>query len=203
MSQCVCLGLGVYVDGDEHSDRLRVEACDVHPLSVGPDESAAGAAGARADHCLEAVAAIRNLLWPRGRDATTWPADHISKIALVLGFLRPLEHIAVGDAFTSLPGERPTVPVTVQQLVTIDVHFHVPTTCPRCGVSFEKADALVEESYCGTDQRCSLAHYEGRPALDGYRVADAIYELSLVTGYRCGRCGMSLVSTEPVQRGRA
>ena len=170
----MCLGLGVYVEGDESSDRLRVEACDIHPLPVGPEDSVAGAAGARADHCLEAVAAIRDLLWPRGRDATTWPADHISKIARILGFLRPLEPIAAGDASTPLSGEPSTVPVTVQQLVTIDVPFQIPTTCPQCGVSFEEEDSLVEESFCGTDQRCSLAYYEGRPALDGYGVADAI-----------------------------
>jgi hypothetical protein len=91
MSGCVCNGLGVYVDGDDHSEQLRVCLCDAHPLAIGKDESADGIAGARVDECLDAIANIRDLLWPGGQHDSSWSPDTIEAVARQLAFLRPQE----------------------------------------------------------------------------------------------------------------
>ena len=91
MSTCVCNGLGVYVDGDDHGEQLHVFPCDEHPLAVGKDESADGVAGARVDECLEGIAAIRDLLWPRGYSNVEWSPDTAEAIGHAMNFLRPPE----------------------------------------------------------------------------------------------------------------
>lgn len=204
MSGCVCQGLGVYVDGE--GDILSVHACEAHPLPVGEGETAIGAAALRVDQSLEAIAKVRDLLWPDGTSDVPWPADRIVAIARALHFLRPNqgERAISSDTETGAPGDgrrpaadsSPSAAMKVHQLVIIDVAFALPTSCPRCGISFETHDSLVEEGYCGTTQTCSIEYFDGRPAIDRYGVTESTYDYSLVTGYQCRRCGTSLVSTE-------
>lgn len=205
MNRCVCLGLGVYVDADEMSGVLRIEPCDVHQLPGASGETDAVVAGLRVDQCLEAIANVRDLLWPEGNREAPPPADLIHQIARALEFLR-FDHSTRADANTAASegrggtkkpgGAGEFVAATIHQLVIIDVHCHLPMSCPECDASFQEPDSLLEEGYCGTNQPCSIAYYEGVPSLDGYGSAESIYEFSLVTGYRCGGCRSLLVSTE-------
>jgi hypothetical protein len=87
MSRSVCNGLGAYVDGDDHSERLFVTPCDAHPLPIPEDESADGVAGARVDACLDAIAAIRDAIWPRGFAEPSRPAVSILDVAISVGEL--------------------------------------------------------------------------------------------------------------------
>ena len=199
MSGCVCQGLGAYVDGDGDSHILRVEACEDHPLSVAAGESAPGVAGLRVDECLEAIAKVRDLLWPDGNREAIWPSDRIEDVARALDFLRPGSTRAAGLGIVAAPasaGARATVSVTLDKIVTRDVDVELPTSCPHCALSFEEADSLLEEGYCATNQRCSVGTYEGRGVVDGYAETENVYDAGLVTGYQCGGCRTTLVSTE-------
>ena len=200
MSGCVCQGLGAYVDGDGDSDVLRVEACEDHPLPVAAGESAPGVAGLRVDECLEAIAQVRDLLWPDGNREATWPSDRIEDIARALDFLRPGSSTrAAGLRIVATPASatpQATVIVTLDKIVTRDVDVELPTSCPHCGLSFEEADSLLEEGYCATNQRCSIGTYDGRGVVDGYAETENVYDGGLVAGYQCGGCRTTLVSTE-------
>ncbi len=196
MSGCVCQGLGAYVDGDGDSDVLRVEACEDHPLPVSAGESAPGVAGLRVDECLEAIAKVRDLLWPDGNRDATWPSDRIEDIARALDFLWPGSTRAAGLGIVAAPASAvATVSVTLDKIVTRDVDVELPTSCPHCGLSFEEPDSLLEEGYCATNQRCSVGTYEGRGVVDGYAETENVYDSGLVTGYQCGGCRTTLVST--------
>ena len=197
MNRCVCLGLGAYVDGDEVSGGLRIEACECHPLSPIPGETVAVVAGMRVDECLEAIAKVREMLWPDGNAEASWPSDRIEEIARALDFLRPGEgegSRAVAPAAVVEKG--PTVSVTLDRLVTRDVDVELPASCPHCGLSFEDDESLLEEGYCATNQRCAIGTYEGRLVIDGYGQTENVYDIGLVTGYQCAGCRTTLVSTE-------
>jgi hypothetical protein len=199
VSGCVCQGLGAYVDGDGDSDVLRVEACEDHPLQVAAGESAPGVAGLRVDECLEAIAKVRDLLWPDGNFEATWPSDRIEDIARALDFLRPRSTSGAGIGIVAAPASRAvqtTITVTLDKIVTRDVDVGLPTSCPHCGLSFEEADSLLEEGYCATNQLCSIGTYEGQGIVDGYAETENGYDGGLVPGYQCGGCRTTLASTE-------
>ena len=204
MSGCVCQGLGAYVDGDGHSDLLQVEACEAHPLPVGEGESAPAVAGLRVDQCLDAIAKVRDLLWPDRNPEAPWPSDCIEEVARALEFLRPGPTRAAGAAAApARPAAQTTVTVTLDSIVARHVDVELPTSCPHCGLSFEESDSLLEEGYCATNQRCSIATYEGGGVIDGYMETEDVYDGGLVTGYQCGGCRTTLVSTEgPGRDGR-
>jgi hypothetical protein len=99
VSPCVCNRLGVYLDGAE--DTLYVVPCERHPLPVGDGQCADRVAGARVDACLDAIAAIRDVLWPRGDTAAEWSSETLDDVERAMGFLRPPEcaHLTVVDDF--------------------------------------------------------------------------------------------------------
>ena len=196
MNRCVCLGLGAYVDGDEASGGLRVEPCDRHPLPAAVGETPALVAGLRVDHCLEAIAKVRDLLWPDGKAEAPWPSDRIEEIARALNFLRPGagQESWNGTAAATAP-TGPTVTVTLDRVVTHDLDVELPTSCPHCGLSFHEDQSLLEEGYCATNQPCAIAMSEGELVIDGYTAAESVYDLGLVTGYQCAGCRTTLVST--------
>jgi hypothetical protein len=112
VNRCVCLGLGAYVDGDEVSGGLRVEPCECHPLPPAPGETAAVVAGLRVDECLEAVAKVRDLLWPDGNAETSWPSDRIEEVARALDFLRPAAgEGAAGEVAAAAVAKGGSVPI--------------------------------------------------------------------------------------------
>jgi hypothetical protein len=199
VSRCVCNGLGVYIDGDDHSEQLHVFPCDGHPLPFGKDESADGAAGARVDACLDAIAAIREILWPHGDADAEWSSDTIDDVAPAVSFLRPPE----SDQPEGRGGDRPStrtlvMTVTLDKIGRDSVEVELPLACPHCGSSFEEEDALLEEGYCATNQPCSIALADGERQIDGYAATESIYDIGLVVGYQCAGCRRTLVSTETV-----
>ena len=199
MSGCVCNGLGVYVDGDDHSEQLRVFPCDVHPLAVGKDESADGAAGARVDACLDAIAAIREILWPHGDGDAEWSSDTIDCVARAVSFLRsPESDQPEGRGEDRLSARTPAITVMLDKVGRDTVEVELPMACPHCGLSFEEEAALLEEGYCATNQPCSIAVVNGQRQFDGYAATESIYDIGLVVGYQCAGCRCTLVSTETV-----
>jgi hypothetical protein len=199
MSRCVCNGLAVYVEGDDNSEQLRVFPCNVHPLPVGEGESASGAARARVDACLGAIAAIRGILWPHGDADAEWSSDTIDEVARAVSFLRPPEaDQPEGRGRELLPTTAPVMTVTLDQIGRESVEVELPMACPHCGLSFEEEDALLEEGYCATNQPCSIALVDGERQIDGYAATESIYDIGLVMGYQCAGCRRTLVSTETV-----
>jgi hypothetical protein len=199
VSCCVCNGLGVYVDGDDHSEQLHVFPCDVHPLPVGKEESTDGAAGARVDACLDAIAAIREILWPHGDPDAEWSSDTIDDVARAVSFLRPPEFNQPQDRGDDrLSTGTPVMTVTLDKIGRESVEVELPMACPHCGLSFEEEDALLEEGYCATNQPCSIALVDGERQIDGYAATQSIYDIGLVVGYQCAGCRRTLVSTETV-----
>lgn len=88
MNRCVCNGLGAYIDCvDSHPDYV-VVACDDHKLPPREEEDAAAC---RVDECLDAVAAIRDILWPDGNADAEWSSETIEDVARALNFLRPVQ----------------------------------------------------------------------------------------------------------------
>jgi len=92
---CICGGLGAYVDwnGSTVDPAYEVRHCERHPLAVDARNGVdlADAAAIRVDACLEAIAAVRDLLWPPGAAAGSWSPDTIEAIAARLAFLAPVE----------------------------------------------------------------------------------------------------------------
>jgi hypothetical protein len=87
VSRCVCNGLGAYLDAGD-GDVLLVEACAEHPLEFGADETAASAAAARVDACLDAIATVRDILWPEDGTRAAWSRETVLSIAAALAILR-------------------------------------------------------------------------------------------------------------------
>lgn len=196
MNRCVCLGLGAYVDGDDVTGGLRVEPCELHPLSRPPDETPDVAAGLRVDHCLEAVARVRDLLWPDGKPQAAWPSDRIDEIARVLEFVRPPVGQGTNAHETATPeANGPAVTVTLDRLVTVAVDVELPVTCPHCGLSFDGERSLLEEGYRPTHQPCAIGTFEGRLVVDRYAEPELVYDIGIATGYECAGCRTTVVST--------
>lgn len=89
MNRCVCNGLGAYIDCvDSHPDYL-VVGCDDHQLPPREEEDAAAC---RVDECLDAIAAIRDIIWLPGLQAEDRSdAAILAAIKEQLVFLRPVQ----------------------------------------------------------------------------------------------------------------
>jgi hypothetical protein len=87
VNRCVCNGLGAYIDAGD-GDVLLVEACDDHPLALRADETPDSAAAARVDACLDALADIRDILWPEDGTRAAWSRETVLSIAAALDFIR-------------------------------------------------------------------------------------------------------------------
>jgi hypothetical protein len=93
-TSCVCNGLGAFIDSPMPSESAyTVEACTLHPLPPGHDaQSMTERASVRVEACMDAVAAIRDIVWPGGDpDASLNGGDVIDGVTAALDFLRPDE----------------------------------------------------------------------------------------------------------------
>ena len=90
---CVCFGLGAYVawNGSTANPAYEVRACADHPLTADATSTitAAKAAATRIAMCLQAIADVRDILWPGGDPETAWSPDTIEAIGRRLALLAP------------------------------------------------------------------------------------------------------------------
>jgi hypothetical protein len=70
VTRCICNGLGAYVDQVDSFPGYLVCECDDHPLPRNAmEETVTDAAARRVDECLDAIATIRDVLWPEANQS--------------------------------------------------------------------------------------------------------------------------------------
>lgn len=100
MSRCVCNGLGVYVDwnGSTSNPAYEVRDCDEHLPKMKPNaleqQPACEVAGEMIDECLDALAGVRDILWPAGDVDASWLPDTLDSIERQMTFLGPYRALA-------------------------------------------------------------------------------------------------------------
>lgn len=91
MNRCVCNGLGAYVDQVDSFPGYLVHECDDHLLPRNElEETVSDAAARRVDECLDAIATIRDVLWPAANPDAEWNAQTVEDVARAVDFLRPV-----------------------------------------------------------------------------------------------------------------
>jgi hypothetical protein len=91
VNRCVCNGLGAYMDQVDTFPGYLVHECDDHPLPRNDmEETVTDAAARRVDECLDAIATIRDVLWPASNPDAEWNAETVESVARALDFLRPV-----------------------------------------------------------------------------------------------------------------
>lgn len=92
--ECACAGLGASIawNGSTVDPAFEVRECSEHPLAIDPKRPVADldAAAARVHECLNAIAFVRDTLWPDGRTDAEWSPDTLDAIAARLAFLSPV-----------------------------------------------------------------------------------------------------------------